>query len=355
MPTVLDVAFAIPGDLGSATGGYGYARKVLALLPEFGIKPHHLALPDSFPAPTDDDLALTRHLLEQLHPSTPVLFDGLAYGALPPGFVAGLHSPVVALIHHPLAFESGLNAGRQELLKRCEREALRHAAAVIATSELTGRVLHTDYDVAATKLTVAEPGTEPAIRSTGTGAPLTMLAVGALIPRKGYAVLIEALSAIEEPAWQLTIAGALEHDPAETNRVREAIMASGRRRRITIAGRVSDNQLARLYADADLFVLPSLYEGYGMVLAEALARGLPIVSTTGGAAAETVPDDAALKVAPGDAMALRAALETILGDSRRREAMATAAWEAGRALPLWPASVERIADVIKSVHKEHVA
>ena len=352
---MLDVAFAIPGDLKSATGGYSYARKVLALLPQYGINAHHLALPGSFPAPTQDDLALTRHLLEQLHPSTPILFDGLAFGALPPGFLAGLRSPIVALIHHPLAFECGINAGQQELLRRCEREALRHAAAVIATSEMTGRVLNDEYDVAATKLTIAEPGTEPATRSTGTGAPLTMLAVGALIPRKGYGILIEALSAIEEPAWQLTIAGALEHDPVETNRVREAVMASGRRGRITIAGRVSDNHLARLYADADVFVLPSLYEGYGMVLAEALARGLPIVSTTGGAAAETVPDAAALKVPAGNVEALRRALETVLDDAERRSAMAAAAWEAGRALPLWPASIERIANVIKSVHKEHVA
>ncbi|MFY0614543.1 MAG: glycosyltransferase family 4 protein [Hyphomicrobiaceae bacterium] len=367
---MLDVAFAIPGDLASATGGYGYARKVLDLLPEFGINGHHLALPGSFPTPSDDDLTLTRQLLEQLPASTPVLFDGLAYGALPPDFLAGLHSPVVALIHHPLALETGIEPLRKRQLLLSERNALRQAVAVIATSHLTGRVLSQEYDVASSKLTIAEPGTEPAIRSTGTGSPFTMLAVGSLIPRKGYTVLIDALRDMpeptrdeatldertrDEPAWQLTIAGALEHDPAEVNRVREAIMASGKRGRITIAGRVSDRQLALLYAKADLFVMPSLYEGYGMVLAEALARGLPIVSTTGGAAAETVPDDAAIKVPPGDTPALRAALETVMQDDSRRATMAAAAWDAGRALPLWPTSVERIADVLKTSHKEHAS
>lgn len=350
---MLDVAFAIPGDLEAATGGYGYARNVLALLPKFGINGHHLALPGSFPTPTDDDLTLTRQLLEQLHPSTPILFDGLAYGALPPEFLAGLRSPIVALVHHPLALESGLEPAQQHWFLVNERRSLRDAKAVIATSRLTGRLLTEKYDVAATNLTIAEPGTEPALRSTGTGSPLTMLAVGSLIARKGYAVLIDALSDIDAPDWQLTIAGSPEHDPAEANRVREAVMASGKRGRITIAGRVSDEQLARLYAQADLFVMPSLYEGYGMVLAEALARGLPIVSTTGGAAAETVPDAAAIKVPPGDVAALRGALVSVMQDDARRTTMAAAAWAAGRALPLWPASVERIADVIKSVHKEH--
>ena len=359
MPPVLDVAFAIPGDIDAPSGGYAYARKLFALLPEFGITPHHLELPDTFPAPSPDDLSLTRQLLDQLHPSTPVLFDGLAYGALPPGFLDGLNSPYIALVHHPLAFESGLEPERQRQLLISERYTLGRAKAVIATSPLTARELASKYDVAPGQITVAEPGTEPAIRAIGTDAspnkPFSMLAVGSLIPRKGYTVLIEALKELDISDWHLTIAGTPEHDPAEANRIREAVLASGKRRQITIAGRIPGPDLARLYAQADLFVMPSLYEGYGMVLAEAMARGLPIVCTTGGAAAETAPDAAAIKVPPGDAAALQKAIASLMDNEPERTIMSAASWAAGRKLPRWAASIEKIADVLKAVHKEQTS
>lgn len=351
---MLDAAFAIPGDLNAVTGGYGYDRQVLALLPEFGVNAHHLALPGSFPSPTDDDLALTRRLLEQLHPATPILFDGLAYGALPPGFLADLRSPIIALVHHPLAYEAGLEPEQKDRFMTSERAALSHAEAVIVTSPLTAHVLAQEFDVPPKKLRVAEPGTKPAIRATGTGSPFTMLAVGSLIPRKGYTVLIDAMRELDDKDWHLTIVGSPDHDPGEANRVREAVLASGKRGQITLAGKVSDKELIRLYTKADLFVMPSLYEGYGMVLAEALSHGLAIVCTTGGAAADTAPDAAAVKVTPGDASVLGVAIDAVMRETSRRTAMSDAAWAAGRNLPRWPTSIKRIADVIKAVHKEQL-
>ncbi len=352
---MLDAAFAIPGDLNAATGGYGYGRQVLALLPEFGVNGHRLALPGSFPSPTDDDLTLTRRLLEQLHPTTPILFDGLAYGALPPRILADLRSPIIALVHHPLAYETGLEPEQKDRFMTSERVALSRAEAVIVSSPLTAHVLVQEFNVPPEKLTIAEPGTEPAMRATGTGSPFTMLAVGSLIPRKGYTVLIDALRELSGQDWHLIIAGSPDYDPAEANRLREAVLASGKRGQITIAGKVSDKALVRHFTNTDLFVMPSLYEGYGMVLAEALAHGLAIVCTTGGAAADTAPDAAAVKVAPGDAPALSAAIDAVMRNDPRRTAMSDAAWAAGRNLPRWPTSVKRIADVIKAVHKEQTS
>lgn len=351
---MIDVAFAIPGDIELPTGGYAYARRMLQHLPDHGVMAHHIALPGSFPDPTESDLEVTRHLLDQIAPSTPILFDGLAFGALPPEIVTAVRSPIIALVHHPLALETGLEPQRQRHLQACERVALHHAAAVIATSPLTARTLIRDYGVEEARLTVAEPGTVPALRASGTGTPFSILAVGALIPRKGYPVLVDALQHLTEtrdaPAeWHLTIVGATDRDALEPNLVRERILRSGLRRNITIAGEVSARELSRLYARADLFVLPSRYEGYGMVLAEAMARGLPVVSTTGGAAAETVPDDAAIKVPPDNAAALGDAIATVMADDKTRAEMANASWNAGRRLPDWPESASTIAAVIKSV------
>jgi glycosyltransferase involved in cell wall biosynthesis len=119
--------------------------------------------------------------------------------------------------------------------------------------------------------------------------------------------------------------------------------------RVTIAGAVSQDRLADMYASADAFLLPSLYEGYGMVLAEAMARGLPIVCTTGGAAAETAPGAEALKVPPGDQDALTHAIGRLLGEPDLRRRMADASWVAGRRLPRWEDAARIIAGVIEGV------
>jgi glycosyltransferase involved in cell wall biosynthesis len=352
---VIDVAFAIPGDLDALTGGYAYDRRLIQHLPAHGVTAHHIALSGSFPDPTSDDLETTQHLLSQIAPATPILFDGLAFGALPPEIVTAIASPVIALVHHPLALETGLDTTRQRQFQARERFALQHATAVIATSPTTGRTLLRDYAVEAVRLTIAEPGTSPAIRASGTGRPFTMLAVGSLIPRKGYPVLIDAVTrltashAARLPDWRLTIVGSTAHSPGEANVIRECLLQSGLRRNITLAGEVSARDLSRLYARADLFVMPSLYEGYGMVLAEAMARGLPIVATTGGAAAETVPDDTAIKVPPGDPNALAEALATVMFDADCLARMARASWDAGRRLPDWPATAARVADTLKAV------
>ena len=352
---MIDVAFAIPGVLDAPTGGYAYARRMLQHLPEHGVMAHHIALPGSFPDPIQQDLEITRHLLTQIDPATPILFDGLAFGALPPEIATAVASPIVALVHHPLALETGLTSQRRRYFQASERFALQQAAAVIASSPLTARTLIRDYAVDAERLSVAEPGTVPALRAIGTGKPFAMLAVGTVIPRKGYPVLIDALEALAAKRdaapdnWHLTIVGSTERSPDEANLVRERILQSGLRRNITIAGEVSSGELSRLYANADLFVMPSLYEGYGMVLTEAMARGLPIVSTTGGAAAETVPAAAALKVPPGDPAALAAAIGTAMSNEAHRKVMANASWEAGRHLPNWPDSAATVANVLKAV------
>jgi glycosyltransferase involved in cell wall biosynthesis len=346
---VIDAAFAIPGDITRPTGGYAYARRVLELLPDFGVQAHRLQLPAGYPHPTDEDIALTRHLFAQLHPDTTALIDGLALGAMPPLLVDDIRSPIVALVHHPLAYETGLTTAQSRQFLAFERHALAHARGVISTSHVTAQLLIREYGVDRKKLTIAEPGTMPALRARGTGSPLQLLCVGAVIPRKGYTVLIEALSHIAHDDWQLAIVGATDHDPRHATEVREAIMRSGLRSRITLTGAVPDRELQRYYARADLFVMPSLFEGYGMVLTEAVARGLPIVCTTGGASAETVAAAGAIKVPPGDAVALADALERMLADNSLRLRLAEESWNLGRSLPRWEDCAKTIAGVLKSI------
>jgi glycosyltransferase involved in cell wall biosynthesis len=347
---MLEVAFVIPGDLNLATGGYAYDRQVLAHLPGFAIAPRHVALPGSFPAPSAHDLAETARIIDALPPDMPLLIDGLAYGAMPDTLIAQFRRPIVALVHHPLCLEAGLSAERAQALKVVETQALAHARRVIVTSSLTARTLGADFGVPADMITVAEPGTEPARRSRGSGgATVAILAVGSIVPRKGYDVLVAALARIRDLDWSLTIAGPDDRSPPAVAALRSQIDELGLGDHIALAGPLSVPALDAAYAASDLFVLSSHYEGYGMVLAEAMARGLAIVTTTGGAAADTVPDGAALKVPPGSVDAMSAALRRAIGEPGLRRQLSDAAWQAGQKLPRWPDTTRRIAEVLKEI------
>jgi len=343
------VSFLIPGNLSLPTGGYAYDRRVLALLDAEGVEVTHVALPASYPSPTEADLAETAWIVDALPKDAVLLIDGLAFGAMPADLIRRFDRAIVALCHHPLTLESGLSQERQAELKTSETAALAMAREVIVTSPATGAIVARNFGVPAERITVALPGTDPAPRSRGTGKPLRLLAVGAIVPRKGYDVLIQALRQIKDRDWHLDIAGADDRAPETAAALRQLIASSDLADRVTLNGAVSNERLSALYSGADVFVMSSRFEGYGMVLAEAMAHGLPIVSTTGGAAADTVPDAAALKVSPGDATAMADALLRMIDEGGLRAEKADASWQAGRALPRWEDTTRIIAGVVRRV------
>ena len=345
------IAFAIPGDIDLPTGGYAYDRRLLVEWSRSGVAARHLVLPGSFPEPTPGDINETARLLLAQDRDAVLLVDGLAYGALPERLAAAIPGRIVALVHHPLALETGTTPERAAALAASETAALAHADAIIVTSPATKRLLVADFGVDAGSITVAVPGVDAAPRAGGSreGSPLNLLAVGALVPRKGYDGLVAALAGLRDRNWHLTIVGAQDRSPATVRALQAQIAAVGLQARIDLAGALDDAALGRAYHAADLFVMPSLFEGYGMALAEALARGLPIVCTTGGAAAETVPDAAALKVPPGDVDALAKAIASLIDDGAGRARLAEAAWAAAATLPRWPETAAIVAETCRKV------
>lgn len=344
--------FLVPGDWESRTGGYLYDRRIVAGLRDAGWDVALHSPGDMFPLPDAAARARARQVVDALPDGALVVADGLGFCALPE--LAERHARRlrwVALVHHPLAFESGLSAGDRALLERSERRALACARHVVVTSASTGRAL-ADFGVAPSRLTVVEPGTDPAPQAEGGGAgpgALSLLCVATVTARKGHAVLLEALAGLKHHRWQLHCAGSQARDDATVAAVHAAAVRHGLVERVRWHGEVDAAALERLYAQADLFVLPSFHEGYGMALAEALARGLPIVSCDAGAIADTVPADAGVLVPPGDADALRAALQRLMDAPDVRAGLAAGSRRAARRLPDWPASAARFAAVLDAV------
>jgi glycosyltransferase involved in cell wall biosynthesis len=345
------VAFAVPGDLATPTGGYAYDRRMIEELQQLGWQVDVVGLGDGFPRPSAVQKTFAQERLATVPNDIPVVIDGLALGVLPEAaaMVRERH-PLIALVHHPLALETGLSPAEADAMRESERRALASANAVVVTSAPTARILVADYGVAGGGITVARPGTDrvPSKRS-GSADVVHLLSIGALVQRKGFDVLIEALATLADLPWRLTIAGDRNRNPAVAAQLYADIANHNLDSRVEVLGAVSDERIAALYACADIFVLASRFEGYGMAYAEAVAHGLPVIGTTGGATPETVPPEAGILVPPDDVTALAAALRRLIADRSERERLAAGARAAAAALPTWQDSAKLFAAAIEGV------
>lgn len=343
------LTFLLPGPLDRLTGGTLYDRRMIEGLTGQGweISVHSLSL--AFPTPDAAAVIAVDQILADLPDGSAVLIDGLAFGALPD--VAARHGErlrLIALVHHPLALETGLAAADALRLRRSEREALRHATGIIVTSPVTAACLQEDYQVAAEKLRIILPGTDPVPRASGSGGNVPqLLTVANATPRKGLMDLVAALAEHRDQPWRWILIGSLSLDADHARMLQEHIADAGLSDRCHLAGPIPATDLARHYQKADLFILPSHHEGYGMALAEALAHGLAILSTTAGAIPATIPKGAGLLVPPGDRPALAAALGRLLHDADLRRAFADKAHQAGQALPDWTRSAGQFARALQ--------
>jgi len=344
-------AFAVPGDLATPTGGYAYDRRMMTELGELGWQIDLLDLGEGFPWPDEAARATAQSRLLAMPAGRSIVVDGLAFGVLPEtaSQLAG-RNPLLALVHHPLALEWGLSVKQADALRASERAALAAVQGVVVTSAATARLVASDYGVPAERIVVARPGSDPALMSQGSqDGVVRLLSVGAIVPRKGFDVLISALATLTDLSWRLTIAGDRTRDRNAAARLDADIARHALGERIAAPGAVSPQRLAALYAEADVFVLASHFEGYGMAYAEAVAHGLPVIGTSAGAIPDTVPPDAGLLVDPGGSFALAKALRRVIGDADLRRRLASAARAAAPQLPTWRHSAEIFARALEAL------
>lgn len=339
----------VAGDPAQRTGGYLYDAQIVSALRAQGWGIEVIGLDGAFP----DADATARQALENALAAQPdgaaVVIDGLAMGALPA--VVTRHTErlaITALLHHPLGDELGLSVADQQRLHRSELNALAAAPRIIVTSRFTARrlsALADDYAIPlGGQVSVIEPGVAqaPASPAPQPGAPLRLLCVATLTPRKGQDVLVEALAGLDAGGWRCDCYGGAR-DAAFTLRVQYLIEYHDLEDSITLHGECDGGTLEAAYQHAHALVLPSWYEGYGMVVTEALAHGLPVITTTGGALRDTLPKGAGLSVEPGDMAGLQVALARFCGDADLRASLREGALKARQTLNDWHAAGEAFA------------
>jgi glycosyltransferase involved in cell wall biosynthesis len=331
----MQVALLVPGPFATTSGGYIYDRRIVQGLRALGQEVQVLELAGRHPLPDEAAYAAARAALAEVPAGARVVIDGLGLPAFAPLARELVVRRAVGLIHHPTALEPGFAEAERDALRVAETQVFAALARLVATHHHTAARLVEQFGVARERIGVVEPGTDPAPRSAGSGGPgVAVLSVGALVPRKGHDVLLRALAGVMDVEWTLTIAGGAR-DPVHAHGLRALAEELGVAQRVTFAGEVSDAELEALYAGADLFALATHWEGYGMAAAEAMARGLPVAVTAGGAIAEVVPMEAGVVSPPGDVVSFTKGLRRVLFDGGLRQAMAEAAWAAGQALPRW--------------------
>jgi len=334
------VTLVVPGDLETRTGGYGYDREIVKGLRALGWTVGIRQLDGSFPFPSAYARALAVAELAAVPAGGLVLADGLAFGAMAEEAAReAARLRFVALVHHPLALENGLDAATARAFAESETRALACTRGVVVTSDATAAAL-ASYGVEAARIAVVMPGTAPAPLARGTGRdgrkPVEMLCVASLVERKGYDVLIGALAHLKHLAWHLTCVGSHRLQPQTAAAVVEQVRASGLTGRVTFRGELDQAALDAAYDAADIFVLPTRYEGYGMAVSEAVARGLPVVSTYTGAIPELVGKDSGLLLEPGNVGGWTYALGLLLSpDWDLRRQLAEGAQARRHTLPRW--------------------
>lgn len=337
------------------SGGNAYDRHLCRGLTSIGWSVHEHAVAGRWPRPDAASFAALDRVVQRIPDDAVVLIDGLIASASPEVLVPQARRlRLVVLVHMPLGHRpAGDGAGDAGT---GERAVLSVAAAVVTTSAWTRRRLLELYQLPAGRVHVAEPAVDAADLATGTATGGALLCVAAVTFGKGHDVLLDALATMTDLSWRCVCVGSLERDPAFVEALGRRSLDGGLGDRVCFPGPRTGADLDRTYAAADVLVLPSRAEAYGMVVIEALARGLPVVATDVGGVTEALGRDSAgtrpgLLVPPDDPAALGAALRAWLGDAELRGRLRRAACERRESLSGWSTTASVVAGALAGVSR----
>lgn len=349
------VYVVVPGDIDDParpSGGNAYDRRVCRALPAEGRIVCEIAVNGEWPEPGGQARAELSRRLASVPDGADVLLDGLVACGVPD--VLAPHARrlrLVVLVHLPLGDEVGLPPVVAADRTARERMTLHAADAVVATSRWAARRLVAVHGLPADRVHVVPPGVEPAPLADAEEAGTRLLCVGSITPTKGQDILVDALSRIPDRDWGCLLVGPVGRAPAHVAFVRDLVQRHGMGDRVALTGPLTGSALDAVYAASDLLVLPSRAESYGMVVTEALARGIPVLAagvdgvpeTLGRAPGDVVPG---ILVPPADPPALAAALHRWLTEPDLRRTARAAARQRRAELTGWEVTARCLADAL---------
>ena len=364
------VHVVLPGDIddpATPSGGNTYDRRICQGLAASGWSVREHAVRGAWPRPGVTERADLARVLSAIPDNAVVLLDGLVASAVPDVLVPQARRlRLIALVHMPLGDETGRaqpepgfgggeHAPSSTVERRCrEREALAAATAVVTTSEWTRRRLLSRYALPADRIHVATPGVDCAPLAPGSDAGSELLCVAAVTPHKGHDLLTQALATVADLPWSCVCVGALSRDRGFVDRLRRQMRGYGLAGRVRFVGPRTGDELDAAYAAADLLLLASRGETYGMVVTEALARGIPVLATAANGLPEALgraPDGSlpGMLVEPDDPAALAGALRRWLSDTDLRQQLRRSARGRRTTLTGWAVTSELISNVLDGI------
>ncbi|MFY1679514.1 MULTISPECIES: glycosyltransferase family 4 protein [unclassified Streptomyces] len=355
------VHFVMPGgvdDPAAPSGGNAYDRRVCLDLPGFGWRVRRTIVPGSWPRPDETARTALARALRRLPDGAVVLLDGLVACGVPDIVVPeAARLRMAVLVHLPLADETGLAPDRAADLDARERAVLRAVPAVVATSDWAARRLVSHHGLDPARVHIAVPGADIAPIAPGTDGVSRLLCVAAVTPRKGQHRLVRALAEVTDLPWTCSLVGGLGQDPGYVEALRERIREHGLEDRLELSGPKAGADLDAAYASADLMVLTSYAETYGMAVTEALARGIPVLATDVGGLPEAIgraPDGGVpgILVPPESPGALAAELRCWFGEADVRRRLKAAARGRRAALGGWASTARSLAGVLRRLPDE---
>lgn len=357
------VHFVMPGgvdDPSAPSGGNAYDRRACLDLPGFGWQVQRHTVAGDWPRPDAEARAELARTLRELPDGAVVLFDGLVACSVPEIVVPEAEEGrlrMAVLVHLPLGDETGLDTDVAAELDARERAVLRAVPAVIATSDWAVRRLVSHHGLDPDRVHVAAPGADIAPVAPGTDGVSRLLCVAAVTPRKGQHRLVEALAAVADLPWTCALVGGLNQDPDYVTHLRGLIREHGLDDRLELTGPQTGAALDASYAAADLMVLTSYAETYGMAVTEALARGIPVLATDVGGVPEAVgraPDGGVpgILVPPENPAAIAAELRGWFGEADVRRRLKAAARGRRAALGGWASTAQSLAGVLRRLPTE---
>jgi glycosyltransferase involved in cell wall biosynthesis len=313
-----------------------------------------------FPEPLTFSLRARRHLASRAG-EFDVVHDNQTLGY---GLLGELGAPLVTTIHHPITVDRRLDleaaadwrkrasVRRWYGFTRMQRRVARRLPSVLTVSGSSKQEITEDLGVRADRVHVVHIGADTDLFSPDPAVPEVpgriVTTASADVPLKGLVHLVEALAKLrtEQPAAHLVVVGRRSEDGP----VARAIERYGLEGAVEFVKGISDAELVHLVRTAQVACVPSLYEGFSLPAAEAMATGTPLVATTGGAIPEVAgPDgESCLAVAPGDAGALAAALGRLLGDAELRVRLGAAGRERVLSRFTWARAAQGTAELYRA-------